>query len=397
MLCRGSKYLCGLTYCPVYVESRARLVMSKLNVSKELSGSSPPSAFVSRFNYPKVLAAITLPPELGDTSVYDLTESWIGIPLERVLSFRLSLVRSAVRVNVSKARGRYVELLQEVALSEKPVDTEVRFWKIRLSDVVLDEYAPPVGPLGLVERVRLGSNPSFGRHVNKVYYDDSLKASDAVLYLYNSGIPVSRISRILSVGGLGKRHSRKLVPTRWSITAVDKVISDTLVRQLSSYSTISEFKLFVREYMRNLFVGILIPGNWMFEWVEAWFPGSTWNLGGSEVEIEGDWELGSQRNEYPSIGGCYYASRLAVAEYLNKIRRKASVFLYREIYPGFNLPVGVWFVRENIRRLFSGSGLRFNSINELLDYLGRYVKVPVDVVVRKSKILTLLTKFKRLL
>ena len=50
------------------------------------------------------------------------------------------------------------------------------------------------------------------------------------------------------------------------------------------------------------------------------------------------------RRDYPAIGGCYYASRLAVLEALRSIRRLAAVITWREIYEGFDLPVGVWDV-----------------------------------------------------
>jgi len=41
--------------------------------------------------------------------------------------------------------------------------------------------------------------------------------------------------------------------------------------------------------------------------------------------------------------------RLAVLEHLSKVHRQAKVFIFREAYPDYILPVGVWQVRENCR------------------------------------------------
>ena len=51
-------------------------------------------------------------------------------------------------------------------------------------------------------------------------------ASVALSELYSAGIGVDHISRMLSLGLLGKK--RKLVPTRWSITASDELIAKEL-------------------------------------------------------------------------------------------------------------------------------------------------------------------------
>lgn len=282
-------------------------------------------------------------------------------------------------------------------MSSKPVDVEVMFEKSVRPKVLLDENVPPMGPLAPVRRLEFGSNPYVDRAVENVYEDRDLGARSAILYLYRSSVPVSTITRVLSVGSLGKEARRKLVPTRWAITAVDSVVSGELIRKLVDKPAISEVRLYTLSKSGNLFIAILLPTRWMFEWMEAWFPGSTWNVFGRDVVVEGDWELTSRRREYPSIGGCYYASRLAVAEYLSRLGRQAGVVLYREIYPSFNVPVGVWFVREMVRATLSQPYRSYTTLEELFTDIKNLTKVPVDLIVAKSKILSLLTRGKRLL
>lgn len=396
VLCRGGpRRLCGLEYCPALI--RVSSLRTLRRVSRELSSSSPPSVYVGWVGYPLVTVAAGLPPETGDTSIYDFPEVWLDLPLDEVLRFRLTLIRGAKSLRVYEVNNSFVKQIREIALSSKPVDVEVLFNGGVRPKVLLDESAPPMGPLAPVKKLNFGSNPYIVRHVEKVYRDEDLDARSAILYLYKSSVPVSMITRVLSVGSLGRESRRKLVPTRWAITAVDSVISEALIKRIVDKPTINEIRLYTLLRSGNLFIAILLPTRWMFEWIEAWFPGSTWNVFGSDVVLEGDWELTSRRREYPSIGGCYYASRLAVAEYLNKLGRQAGVVLYREIYPSFNVPVGVWFVREMVRALLSNPYKTYNTISELLAEVGRLTKVPVESIASHSRILGLITRGRRLL
>ena len=71
--------------------------------------------------------------------------------------------------------------------------------------------------------------------IDKVHQDTDLNATEAVNYLYHEGIPVSKIQKTFSVGSLGVRGLRKLVPTRWSITAVDNMISLNLIEKIKKF------------------------------------------------------------------------------------------------------------------------------------------------------------------
>lgn len=376
--CRGGRGLCGLTYCPVVVESVVRDLSYRV-VGRELYGSSPPSLFIGRYGYPYVYAGPATPPEVGDTTLYDMPELWLNLTLDDILGFRYSLVRGKYLVKIRDVGSRYVVNLQELSLTLRPVDAELVFERIPKPRVYLDEHLPPQGPSAPIKDFRIVSNPVSDRRLEKVYYDTDLRAANAVVELYRDGVPVTAIQRLLSSGGLGVKALRKLVPTRWSITAVDSLISKHLISKVKELPLINSYMLYVRRYMRNLFVGILAPNPWSFEWMEAWFPGSTWNRFGVSVEVEGDYEGFGGRSKYPEIGGCYYAARLAAAEALINMGRQATVILWREIYEGFNLPIGVWFVRENLRAMFREEPKVFSSVGDLINYLNKVGVTRVDV------------------
>ena len=57
-----------------------------------------------------------------------------------------------------------------------------------------------------------------------------MPSNDAMMDLYNNGVSISQISKVLSVGMIGRKSARKLVPTKWSISATDQTISANLIR-----------------------------------------------------------------------------------------------------------------------------------------------------------------------
>ena len=107
---------------------------SKLRV-KNLSGASPPSVFVGQHGYPKVKVGPMTPPLHGDTTILDSPEKWIGKNIEEIASYRLSLVRGVCNVNINTISERYVESLQELAMANRPAESELLFDKIPSIDI----------------------------------------------------------------------------------------------------------------------------------------------------------------------------------------------------------------------------------------------------------------------
>ena len=395
-ICRG-KGLCGLSYCPLLAKRMALVKLRRVHGSRELYGSSPPSVFIGRYGYPYVNVGPSLPPIVGDTSIYDLPEKWVNLSLEKILDYRWSLVTGSQKISVRDVYSPFITRLHEVVLSVKPVEVEVYLEKPPKPVLSFSEYEPPQGPRAPLKNFRVIGNPRIPRVIDRAYTDTDLKASEAIIMLYERGVPVTHIQRILSIGAVGTKKLRRLVPTRWSITAVDDTVSKHLIEKIKDYPEINEIEVYVRRHYDNLFIAILVPGKWSFEWMEAWWPGSTWNPGESEIVVEGDYEGYHGRTTYASIGGCYYATRLAVAEHLYSRRRQAIAIVLREIYPGFNLPIGVWFVRENIRAMLRRKPvLVTNRLSDTLRIIDRETRLGSKKWVEASRLLQRLLYIKKI-
>jgi hypothetical protein len=363
LACRGAKLLCGKPRCPIIVQAQALVRQTNHLNSERISGASPPGLFVGRFGYPKVYIGPMVPPFHGDTSILDLPELWMGRPVEEILDYRFALIRGNRRAHVLDAQkgDRFLTTLQEMAMAAEPVDAELELTKRPRSALALSDDSQPFGPSAPLRNLR-SATASVDRRIEQAYYDRDLNAAEASWNLYRNGVLVTRVQRAFSAGMFGRGPRRKLVPTRWSITAVDSTLSLRLMEEVKHCATVDAYLLYQYRAYENRYVGLLLPEPWKFEWIEAWFPETTWNLYGVDAVLMGDYEEHAGRSTYARIGGCYYATRLAAAEHLSTQRRQAGVVLLREIHPGYLMPLGVWNVREAIRSMFRKTPRRFDNL-----------------------------------
>ncbi len=387
--CRGAKLLCGKPRCPIIVKAQSLAKQGPPLGSNEILGSSPPGVFVGRLGYPKVSIGPMVPSVFGDTTILDTPEQWLGRPIEEIVDYRYSLVRGNSRSSVEEAQepGRLLSSLQELAMAARPVDTELRLTKAPRRILTLSEDTQPYGPSGPLDRFKI-DNPSVDRRVQTAYYDRDLGAVGAVGELYKKGVLVTRIQKAFSLGMFGVGPRRRIVPTRWSITAVDSSISLDLVEKVKHRPTIDEYRVHRFRVYDNQYVAILLPEPWRFEWIEAWFPNTTWNQFSRTPYLIGDYEEYFGRTKYARVGGCYYSTRLAVAEALERERRQAAAIVLRETYPGFIMPLGVWNVRESIRELMKQPHEKHETFRAALDSALSTMEISKAKWVRESVLIS---------
>ena len=384
--CKGSRLLCGKRTCPILLKKSVlkSLVPFEFNKSKrnvEIFGASPPGFFVGHFNYPNVQIGPLVPfqdfkldLDIPDNYILDAPELWFGKDMIDVVKYRSSLVRNNFRTNVQIGKverkttpslevQRLLDSSQQLAMAARPVDTETKLDKINLR-MMLDNHAPPLGPSGITKNIRITENIKVHPKVEYCVSDTDLKASDAVSeYLFFKGnVPQSTIKRVFSAGLLGKKDNRRLVPTRWSITAVDDIISKALINEIKKFPEINEYQIFQSSYLDNHFKILLFPGKFLYEMNEVWAPNTLWNISLSgnsrdlKPQIMTDYEFYEGRKSYASnITGAYYAARKEICEYLYRIHRQARVLIFREVRGGYVVPLGVWVIRETVKNAMNAT------------------------------------------
>ena len=386
--CRAAKLLCGKPRCPILVKYDSMMKTQPLIDDTALDGSSPPGVFVGRFGYPKVFVGPLIPPVHGDTEVLDTPENWIGRTLDEIVGFRSQLVRGMHRTHVLDVDGggRIVDLTRELALSTAATDVEAKFARKPRGRLVLDEDVQPFGPSAPIQQFDLGGY-KVDPKLDRAFSDTDLLAKPAVVGLYQDGIAVSKIQRAFSVGAFGLGKNRRFVPTRWSITAVDDTIGKELRERVKASPLINEVRVYEAVGFDDRFLVVFVPRPWRYELIEAWYPNTLWNPLGREIVMFGDHEGYEGRSEYASIGGCYYAARLAVAEALERERRQAAAVILRETHPGYLMPIGVWNVREHVREALRRPPRKFSTPREALEHLATRLDIPMDRWIKTSEVL----------
>jgi hypothetical protein len=357
--------------------------------SQDLVGTSPPSLFVGRHGYPKVLVGPMLPPDHRDADAargLDDPRTWITRNIPEIVGQRSSLVRTTHAVRVDAAHGgrdvfssdRIVRVSQELAIAARPVDAEVRLDRpVQFGDVTVGEFTPPHGPTAQVERAALTENVRVEAKVERKVSDTDARAADAAAELYQSGTDSYQIERILSAGLLGQASRRRLVPTRWAITATDDQLGHHLIDKVVDFQVKGDIRVHFAERLGNRFFVLFWPRSWAFESIEAWMKGNFWTQGREaatvpESVVETDWEDHRGRKTYAASAGGYYATRLAVLEHLVERREQATAVVLREITDAYTTPLGVWVVREACKAALAAKPLLFEDLDAATRHVGRH-------------------------
>jgi hypothetical protein len=369
---------------PVSFRSRKKEIVYQTNfkIKKHFTGSSPPEIFVGRYNYPNVNAGILSPDFHEDTEDLSMPEVWHakGFGIGDILTRRSKLIYGRFKTGIKKSviKNRFKDLMQEIAMAYKPVSTEIFLKKNPSRHLEVNKYSSVITNLAPLENARLQENTKVKPKVDYLVGDTHVKSAVAMNELHSSGIPTSNIQKILSAGLLGLQNGRRLVPTRWSITAVDDTLGKHLLKRIRYYKEVDEVMLFNATYCGNHYEILILPGSFSFEIIEA-------DVKMQRVNFWQDHERFHGRKSYADeVTGGYYVARLAVCEYLDRVKRQGSVFVFRETTSDYYAHLGVGILRECCRDALEKKGERFVSKDAAFAGMQSRLNVNVDVFKEKS-------------
>ena len=383
--CKG-KGLCGKP-CPILNSFKK----FQPKIKEEFSGSSPPEIFVGRHDYPNISTGILAPAEHGNTELLSMPELWHqnNSSISDILSYRSAMIYSRFKTNIHQVQNpsHFLSTMREVALASKPAEMEFKLEKKPSLKMHFEQRMPMIGNPAPLKAVRFIENIKVERKVDYLVNDTDVKAKTAMSELHSSGISTSSIIKILSAGLLGEKSNRKLVPTRWAITATDSNLSELMLREIRYFPIISDYLLFSSEYLGNHYEIIMIPSEFSYEVLEAKMPDSVWNPS-EEISFMIDYENWHGRKDYAeNAAGGYYAVRLPVSEYLSRIRKQASVLVMRECRPEYWAPCGVGILRETTRSAFQNQPKKFSNLQDALNAAQTRMRLPIAEFTRRSALI----------
>ncbi|MBS3107814.1 hypothetical protein J4468_02755 [Candidatus Woesearchaeota archaeon] len=361
--CKNKLY-CGKKGCLIYSKLLGLKTNKLIEGNKDFFGDVP-NIFVGRYGYPDIRVGMLSTEEyMGN----DNTKLWIEkkFDIDKIISLRSLMINSTFNVSVKTKNNRFLETSQEIALSKKPVDVEINLDKVPKFGIVNPQReAIPFGPSVKLMKASICENPKIPMKVEKVVSDSDLKAVDAMSYLSKNGYDEHYLTKILSSGSVGVKTQRKLVPTRWAITAVDDTLGKGKIRKIKDFRS-SAFKIHFGGYMGNYYIALFFPGVWSYELFETYVHSS---------EYCTDYENYDGRKEYASAtAGGYYAARIGLLEKMELSKEQASVLLLRFITDEYYAPLGVWVVRTAVRKCMESDVLEFDCREKMIEHALNFIK-----------------------
>ncbi len=337
---------------------------------------SAPAPFIGQYGYPTVNVGILSPQFVGALADYDSPRLWnaTSASIGSVASKRYEMVNSRVQSGVKDFGGRFTQIVQEVAMAKMPAELEINLLAKPELSLKLEDGITPFGPGAGVKSAAVTSNVRVDRAVEKVVGDTDLRAREGVLQLYKRGFEESVMNKILSVGALGVGRDRKLVPTRWSITAVDDTVGKELLDAIRGFS-VGGCTVYFGGGWGNYYLVLMFDRPFAYELFEVYVESDVNPWSSQGLKYSTDFEGYTGRTTYATeTAGGYYACRLSVLEELHRLTSQNGVLVLRFITPEYSVPLGVWVCREATRNALGAGGERFESREEVLVHALTFVQ-----------------------
>lgn len=366
----------------------------KQHFKRDFQGSAP-APFIGRFGYPHVNIGILSPQLSGDTSRYDSPRLWSqrNVPMGTIASLRYGLVNAHARGNVKEPDrwGKILEITKEVGIAAKPVELEVSLKKAPTPALTAEKEIIPFGPGAEIRQARITRNVKVDVVVERAVSDTDLKATPALVQLYQKGLEENTLAKILSTGNVGLGKNRKLVPTRWSITAVDDILGKKLLTEIKQLPR-GEYQSYFGGAWGNYYLVMFFPEIWSYELMETYldYKINPWSKAGNFYST--DYEGYEGRKEYvKETAGAYYSTKLATLEAMKLNKRQSAALVLRFITSEYNVPLGVWVTREASRKALRNKPIEFSSQELMLNYAKLTIKrkwgFNLDFLLGKSRLL----------
>ncbi len=351
-----------------------------------------PNVFIGKFGYPNIRVGI-----LGaeDYNKHDDPLAWShdGTSIPEIISLRSQLVNSHFKTQIKSFNDKFSEIAKEVSLAKRPVDIELNLEKKPHVNISFNNEVAPHGPSVGLQKASITENVHIDTKVDKATSATDMNAGEAIHLLASKGIDEHYLTRAFSMGNFGIPIERKLVPTRWSITAVDDIRGKQLLDEIKKFNS-TNCELYIGGYLGNNYLILFFDDVWQYELFEQYVP-TMHNINNTPIIAERDYEPYEGRHDYVhETAGGYYAARIGILEHLTKIKKQSSVLAIRIITEEYTAPLGVWVVREAVRKTLQNEVMKFPDRDSMLKYARNYIKdrfkYDTSTIISKSELIKLL-------
>lgn len=378
--CKGRGY-CNRGFCVLRQKIQVQKSFNE-NSKKEFSGENY-NIFVGRFGYPNINVGLLNINEQKKDETIDNPLLWSKeeYDINKIIQLRSNLINSNFKTKIKGFNDKFMDLIKEVSLTDRPVDTEVTLEKKPQFKLTFNQDTTPFGPTIKLEKAKITENIHIPTKVDKVI-NDELLASEGLSILQKKGFDEYYLTKILSAGNLGLNTNKKLVPTRWAITTVDDSLGKDIIKEIKDHK-LTNYQLYNGSYLGNNYIIMFFPEVWSYELFETM---------SNSCEATHDLENYYGRKSYANeTAGGYYAARFSILQKLKSMKRQATTLALRIVTDDYWAPLGVWVVREAVKKTMNNPPIEFNSKEEMINYAITYAKTQINYdltpLINKSEIL----------
>ncbi len=372
----SKKDLLSQTKRKFYEEIKAYQQTLKPTKERVGFGSAP---IVGEKNYP-FLATHNISNEDKKTSFFE-TGNLVKKSYNEILPLKAKSILGSTQKNyIKKPKARIVEELRDIYKSKTAIEMQSSFDKeITFNKILSSKVAGVMGSQNELTKLEAQENTRTSNKIEKFTAND-IKAREAIISLYEKGVSEHQIINLLALGSFGIEINRKLVPTKWAISAYDQTIDNYLHKKIQKYSLINQYEIYQDRDKGNDFIIILLPDTFSAEIVE------TWDISGfDQSEATGKWKTDKKmiiEQDYvgnnnklgytePNCSGGYWATKSPINRFLDQRKKQASYISIRFI-DNYEIPLGVVFVRECARKALKNCIFKSSSQKEVEDFLKQY-------------------------
>ena len=348
---------------------------SNLKPTKEISGFAAFSIVGSK-NYPNLkVHSISNEDVIGE---YKKTSEIVKKNYDEIFKTKAkNIFGSTQEFHIKKQNEKLREDLVDIYKAKNSPKFSSKFENyLHFNKIIINKTAGIIGSKNELKSIDATSNIQTSKQIEDFSKKDT-KSREAIISLYKKGISEHQIINLLSLGNFGINFNKKLVPTKWAISAYDQTIEKHLYKDIINYKELSKFEVYTYKDKGNEFVLILHPSYFLGEVIESFV-----NNGKYIIEHDYISQNNTIKNQTPQTAGGFWATKIGIHEHLTKRKRQAAYTSIR-IIDGYEVPLGVVFVRECVRESFSN--LIFRSCDE--DEVNKFLKsnFPNHYILYKEK------------
>jgi hypothetical protein len=277
-----------------------------------------------------------------------------------------NILGSTQNTHIRHTTDRINNEIIDIYKSKKAIEFNSTFEKeLKFDKVLTNKIAGIMGSKNELEQLQATENTTTSKQIEK-YSTNDAKAKEACIKLYEQGKNEQQIIHLLALGVFGVNINKKLVPSKWAITAYDKMIEEHLHKQILKYKPINQYEVYYYQNKSDTHVNILLPDHYTGTHTEDWANSYSDEWNGFNTDSF------NNVNKLPTPealnAGGYYATKIALNEHLQNRKKQASAIMIRRIRD-YDVPLGVVFVRECVRESFKNQVFKTSSFEELNEFI----------------------------